>query len=90
MHRYETSTPRVAFGITAVAMTAITIGVMVILPAKLDAEAHEPSMLVASKVTTVAPTNAVTGAAIDVVAAHEAGLATGPCTSSKPNREPEG
>ena len=34
MHRYETPTPRVAFGITAVAMTAITIGVLVVMPAR--------------------------------------------------------
>jgi O-acetyl-ADP-ribose deacetylase (regulator of RNase III) len=41
MHRYETSTPRVALGITAVAMTAITIGVLVVMPARMRAISHE-------------------------------------------------
>jgi uncharacterized protein YjiS (DUF1127 family) len=71
-HRYETSTPRVAFGITAVAMTAITIGVLVVMPARVEADRHEPGML-ASKITTLASTSAVTGATIDVVrnASHD-------------------
>ena len=34
MNRYETLIPRVAWGIAAVAMTAITIGVSVVMPAK--------------------------------------------------------
>jgi len=40
MHRYETSTPRVAFGIAAVAMTAITIGVLVVMPVRMEADSH--------------------------------------------------
>ena len=88
MHRYETSTPRVAFGITAVAMTAITIGVLVVMPARMYADSHEPGVLAASNVTTLASTSAVTGATIDV-AVDEPGLDTTLCASSKPNREPE-
>jgi hypothetical protein len=64
MHIYETSTPRVAFGITAVAMTAITIGVLVVMPARMYADSHEPGVLAASNVTTLASTSAVTGATI--------------------------
>lgn len=90
MHRYEMSTPRVALGITAVAMTAITMGVLVVMPARMEAISHEPSMLTASKVTTLASTRAVTGATIDVVAVHEPSLATAPCTPFKPTRKPEG
>lgn len=86
MHRYEASRPRVALGITAVAMTAITMGVFVVMPARMEAISHEPRMLAASKVTTLASTRT----AIDVVAVHESGLATAPCTPSKPNRKPEG
>ena len=89
MHRYETSTPRVAFGITAVAMTAITIGVLVVMPARMYADSHEPGVLAASNVTTLASTSAVTGATIDVVAVEQPGLDTTLCASSKPNREPE-
>ena len=91
MNRYEPSIPRVAFSIAAVAMTAITIGVSVVIPAKMDSGSREPRMLAASKVDLPACTGVVAGSAsIDVVAVHERGLATVPCTSSKPNRKPEG
>jgi hypothetical protein len=90
MRRYETSTPRVASGITAVAMTAITIAVLVVMPARMEAHGHEPGMPAASKVTPPASTSAVAGATIDVVAVHEPELATAPCRPSKPNRKPEG
>jgi hypothetical protein len=56
MNRYQTPIPRVAFGLAAVAMTALTIGVTVVLPAKMDSNGDEPRVLAASKVTTpVAP-----------------------------------
>jgi len=61
MHRYETSTPRVAFRITALAMTAITIGVLVVMPARMYADSHESGVLAASNVTTLASTSAITG-----------------------------
>ena len=38
MNHYEPLSPRVAFGIAAVAMTAITIGVSVVMPAKMDSD----------------------------------------------------
>ena len=91
MNRYEPSIPRVAFGIAAVAMTAITIGVSVVMPAKMDSDSREPRVLAALKVTAPASTGIVTGSeSIDVVAVHEPGLSTVPCTSSKPSRTPEG
>jgi hypothetical protein len=91
VNRYEPSSPRVAFGIAAVAMTAITIGVSVVMPAKLDSDSREPRVLAALKVTGPASANIVTGAeSIEVVAVHESGLSAVPCTSSKPSRTPEG
>ena len=51
MNRYQTLIPRVAFGIAAVAMTAITIDVSVVMPAKMDSDSHEPPKLAALKVT---------------------------------------
>jgi hypothetical protein len=91
VNRYEPSSPRVAFGIAAVAMTAITIGVAVVMPAKMDSDSREPRVLAALKVTTPASAGAVTGSeSFDVVAGHESGLSTLPCTSSKPSRTPEG
>ena len=90
MNRYETSIPRVAFGIAAVAMTGITIGVLVVIPAKMDFGSREARMLAASKVTTPASTGVVTGSeSIDVVAVREPASSTAPCTSSNLNRQPE-
>jgi hypothetical protein len=91
MNCYETSIPRVRFAIAAVAMTAITIGVSVVMPAKMDSDSREPRVLAASKVTTPASPSVVTGSAsIYVVALREPGLSAVPCTSAKANRKPEG
>jgi len=90
MNRYQPLIPRVAFGIAAVAMTAITIGVSVVMPAKMDSDSPEPRMLEALTVTAPASTGDVTGSeSIDVIAVHRAGLSTVPCTSTEPNRKPE-
>ena len=91
MNRYEPSSPRVAFGIAAVAMAAITIGASVIMPARMDSDSRELRMLESLEVTAPAATDVVTGAeSIDAVAVHESGLPTVPCTSSKSGRQPEG
>jgi hypothetical protein len=37
MNRYEASRPRALLGLAALAMSAITIGALVFVPAKLDA-----------------------------------------------------
>ena len=39
MNRYETSIPRVPFGIAAATMTAIVFGLLVVLPAKMELDA---------------------------------------------------
>jgi len=91
MNRYETSIQRVAFGIAAVAMTGITIGVLVVIPAKMDSDSREPRMLAASNVATPATTGVVTDSAtIDVVAVRDSGLSAVACSSSHPNHKPEG
>jgi hypothetical protein len=91
MNRYEIPVPRVVFGIAAVVMTALTISVSVVLPAKMDSNSRERPTLAASKVTTPASTGVVTNSSsIDVVAVREQGLSTVPCIWSKPNHTPEG
>jgi hypothetical protein len=91
VNRYQPSSPRVAFGIAAVAMTAITIAVSVVVPARMDSDSQEPRVLAALKVTAPAPAVVVTGSeSIDAIALHESGMPTIPCTSSKPVRTPEG
>jgi hypothetical protein len=85
MARYETSPPRVAFGIAAVAMTVITVGVFVVIPAKVEADDHDPSRLAASKVARLAFTSAATGDTIEIVSLHLPRLATAPCKPSRSN-----
>jgi hypothetical protein len=94
MNRYETSNPRFAFGMAAVAMTAITIGVSVVLPARLDSNGPEPRIVaaavdtplttgvvsIAAATVTAPSTREVTDAAgADVVALHDAGPSTARC-----------
>src|SRR6266446_1177158 len=55
MNGYKPSTSRAASGLTAVAMTAITIGVMVVLPAKLESGGSGPYALAAAEAATTAP-----------------------------------
>ena len=60
MNRYESSTPRAALGLAAVAMAVITMGVLVVLPAKFDSVGADPSTLAAAKGATKAPIEGVT------------------------------
>ena len=41
MNRYETSIPRAAFGIAAAALTAITFGPSVVVPANMNSGAQD-------------------------------------------------
>jgi hypothetical protein len=41
MHRYEMATPRLAAGTAALALTAVTLAVLVIIPATMEAGAHD-------------------------------------------------
>ena len=48
-HTYHpAATPRVAFGLAAGAITAIMLSIFVIVPASIDAEAHEPARVAMS------------------------------------------
>lgn len=48
MNRYKTSPPHTAFVIAALAMTAMTIGLAVVVPAKMDSGSHEARTLAES------------------------------------------
>ena len=89
MTHYEPSIPRVALGIAAVAMTAITLGVSVVMPAKMDSGGSEPRVLAALKVTTPASTSPATVTSVDVVAAREPGSSTVACDPTKPHHRSE-
>ena len=91
MSRHETSIPHVAFGIAAVAMTAITFGVSVVMPAKMESDKLEPRMVAASRVTTPAVTGVITDpASIDVAVLREPGLSAVPYALSQRNLPEDG
>jgi hypothetical protein len=56
MNRYQISSPRTVFAIAAVAMTAITIALSVVGPAKVQSDALDVRALTTSKAMTPAPT----------------------------------
>jgi hypothetical protein len=64
MRRHETSTPRVAFGAAAVAMSAITLGVMVFMPARMRSDRREPRILATANAVPSAPAELITTAGI--------------------------
>ena len=93
MKHYEPGNPRVAFGVAAVAMTAITIGVAVVMPATMGSNGTESRILaavptppstevvsIAAATVTAPSTREVTDAArAEVVALHDAGPSTARC-----------
>ena len=73
MNAYQTSTPRAAFVIAAIALTALTIGVSVVAPTRTDSGSQEAGPVAAQK--TVMPTQVVIDPArIEVIAAREPGF----------------
>ena len=76
MNRYELSTPRTAFGIAAIALSAMTLGLSIVLPASLMSERQEARLLAAPHVG-IAPIRevAINPARIDVVADCEQKMA---------------
>lgn len=55
MNHYEINIPRAACRIAAIAMTAITIGTLVVLPAKMEAARHELRQPVTANVLAATP-----------------------------------
>ena len=55
MNDYRFPAPRLAFGFAAAAMTAVTIGVLVILPARMESEGSLPAATIASSRDAVGP-----------------------------------
>jgi len=78
MNRYEPSTPRAAFAFAAVALTALTLGLSVVVPAQMDtSKAAAPTMILVSD----APTRI---ARTDVIAVREPKVAAVPMGAQCP------
>lgn len=78
MNHYQTSTPRAAIGLAAVAMTALTIGVAAVLPSKVPSGGRNPATPAVANAATPAPIEvAITPARIDVIAERSPSVANG-------------
>lgn len=78
MNEYRPHRPRTAIALAAAALTAITIGLLVVAPAKFDATSPDgrTTLAIARKAT---PTEvAISPARIDVVGIRESGIAATP------------
>jgi hypothetical protein len=71
MNRYQTSTPRASFVIAALTLTALTFGVSIIAPSRIDAASHSGDAL-ASQAVAPAPIEIVDVGRIDVIAVRDA------------------
>lgn len=67
MNRYEIKTPRAACNIAAIAMTALTIGLLVILPARMGSDKHEFRQPLTSNVVAATPVESMAGQPGDTV-----------------------
>jgi len=76
--KYEPSRPRIALGFAGVAMTAIVIAMLVILPAQMDSGSHEPRVLAPSTANAPASVGLVAVTSINVVGVREPGSSTVP------------
>ena len=80
MNRYDLSIPRLALGIAAAAMTALSIVVFVVAPAGIEAAAHDAE-LGKSTTATLASIKAASDTAVDLVVLHDDETKlVGPCT----------
>jgi hypothetical protein len=91
MDSYQPSTPRAVLGLIAVAMAAITVGALVVLPATLDSTSADVFTLATAAASTKAPIEvAIIPARIDVIAVREPNVAWALSDAARPNCKPEG
>jgi hypothetical protein len=90
MSPYQISSPRKAFAIAAVAMTAITMGLAVVVPAKIQSDARDERTLAASKAVTPAPVEvAASRLHVHVVGTREPELISVQVRNAPPKRKQE-
>ena len=90
MNHYQISSPRKVFAIAAVAMTAITIGVSVVVPTQIQSGARDPRTQTAFKATTPAPAEVVAGPLrIEVVGVRDPELISVQVRTTPPKRKQE-
>jgi hypothetical protein len=67
MNRYQPDTPRFAFALAALALTALTISLAVVAPARLDSLSADASVLAANRKAQAPTEVAIVPSRIDVI-----------------------
>jgi hypothetical protein len=84
MNGYESRIPRIAIGVAAIALSAITLGLTVFLPASVNSERYESALLAAAKAAAPSPVEvAIIPARIDVVGNCEETVAFEPARQAQ-------
>ena len=84
MNGHETSMHRALFGIAAIAMSAITLGLTVVLPMGIHSDRHHAAQLAAAKAVRVPIDVAIIPARIDVAGECEQAMAMEPARQGTP------
>ena len=86
MNRYEPGTPRTALGLAAIALTALTVGLLVVVPAKMDVS---PDALTLARLKAAPPIEvAITPARIEVIGVRDRAVATAEDGAMPPKAKP--
>jgi len=83
MKRYASQSPRAAFGVAAVAMTTLTIALLVGLPAQFGKAPQDLSAVIAAASAPSATEVAISPARIDVIGVRDEVAASNAVASSK-------
>jgi len=78
MNRYKPSTPQVSIGIVAVAMTAITLGLLVVLPSRMEVDSQTFTAYTAKAHRSETAHPVINPSCIDVVDTRERRTALNP------------
>ena len=87
MKRYDFPTPRLAFGLAAVALTALTLGTALVVPAALEPARDAPPLVANAAADDSYRTEVVvTPTRIDVIAVRTSTTAAAPARDAPPKR----
>jgi hypothetical protein len=86
MKRYEPETPRTALGLAAIALTALTIGLLVVVPAKMDAGGPDALTLARAKAPPIEVV--ISPARIEVVGQRDRAVAAAADAAAPPKAKP--
>lgn len=86
MNRYDPGTPRAALGLAAIALTALTIGLLVVVPAKMDAGGADTLTLARAKAPPIEVS--ISPARIEVIGARAREVASAGDEAARPKAKP--